>query len=208
MPAYTRRTSRLTIKAVSEAGISEAEVRLRYKVMTKILSAKGSRKLPSLDAWPGTVLAIHPSSYNGRKLKTSRFPIHRLMVCFIWCGGSICDCRSMISSFVFKLCFQICIQSYNIHYNWVAFPSGSPSYLGQIVWVIFVLYVCFKCDIMCLLNGSHLHNVMLRCENYKAHGCAIRKTPPRLWLTKSLTPAKQKIPRDCTNSPLTIEYAK
>jgi hypothetical protein len=58
------RTSRLTIRAVSEAGIKEADVKLRYKVVTRILSARGSRKLPSIEAWPGNVLAIHPSSYN------------------------------------------------------------------------------------------------------------------------------------------------
>lgn len=36
--------------AVSGDGISEALVKLRYNVITKILSAKGSRKLPNLDA--------------------------------------------------------------------------------------------------------------------------------------------------------------
>jgi len=50
------------IIAVRDAGIKVAVVRLRYNVITRILSASGSRKLPNIDAWPGTFLAIMPSN--------------------------------------------------------------------------------------------------------------------------------------------------
>jgi hypothetical protein len=37
-------------------------------VVTKILSASGSKKLPNFDACPGTFLAIHPSNYLKRQI--------------------------------------------------------------------------------------------------------------------------------------------
>ena len=59
--------------AVSEAGINDAEVRLKYKVVTNILSAKGSKNDPSLEACPGTFLAIHPSSWLFFKVQSLLF---------------------------------------------------------------------------------------------------------------------------------------
>lgn len=43
-------------------GISSAYVRLTYKTLIRILSARGSKALPRADFWLGHVLAMYPSS--------------------------------------------------------------------------------------------------------------------------------------------------
>ena len=61
------------IKAVKDAGIKEAVLRLRYRVVTNILSARGSRKLPIFEACPGIFLAIHPSNLKKEEDNFSKF---------------------------------------------------------------------------------------------------------------------------------------
>ena len=74
--------------------------------------------------------------------------LHRLVVCFLCCGIQKCDCRYMLSNFVYELlCFHSSSGSPS-HMGrlsiWVASLSGSASHLGHI------LYVKFVCHILCV----------------------------------------------------------
>lgn len=60
--AATRAISRITTRQVSGTGIKPTHARERNNVPTSNLSATGSRKLPSLEAWDVQVRAIHPSA--------------------------------------------------------------------------------------------------------------------------------------------------
>ena len=56
------KTSLETTSDVNAAGMMFTYVKVRYMVVIKILSDRGSRKLPREDCCPGNFLAIHPSS--------------------------------------------------------------------------------------------------------------------------------------------------
>lgn len=58
----TRATSRAITRHVRGTGIKPTQVKVKNIVPTNNLSATGSRKLPSFDAWEVHVRAIQPSA--------------------------------------------------------------------------------------------------------------------------------------------------
>ena len=113
--------------------------------------------------------------------------LHRLVVCFMYCGDSICDGRCMLSNFVFQLCIHICMPSWLClswlgHLAiWVTFPSGSPTYLGHIVWVKLCGLHCvgqIVCITLCLSHFVKPQRFRwINCDKYcMSHGlCTFAK---------------------------------
>ena len=115
-------------------------------------------------------------------LQTSRFPyIGSWCVLFAMLTQYVMA-AAMLSNIAFILCIQVCLHTF-VYHDWVAFPSGSPSYIFVKMcwshWVCPIVFViCCRLYQFCtylpyLSSRSRVQSVKpVNCVKYSmTHGC-------------------------------------